>query len=74
MSDEYWSQGILDSRSKRPRLSNESCDNEDEDSTLTASELRSRLKDLGIKTKVRNVETWPEISDMPQCACAKFQL
>ena len=54
-SDEYWSQEILERHNKRPRLSNESCDNEDELSSLTADELRLRLKDMGVKTKVRNV-------------------
>ena len=54
-SDDYWSKGIRESRSKRPRLSNETSENEDTLLTLTPDELRSRLKDLGIKTKVKNV-------------------
>lgn len=53
-ADDYRSEGIRESRSKRPRLCNQ--EEADEDlSTLSADELRSRLKDLGIKTRVRNV-------------------
>lgn len=56
-TDEYWSTGIRESRSKRPRLCNQEQADENEDnlSTLTPEELRLRLKDLGIKTRVRNV-------------------
>ena len=55
-ADDYWSEGIRESHSKRPRLCNQEKADEEEDlSTLSADELRSRLKDLGIKTRVRNV-------------------
>ena len=56
-ADEYWSAGICESRSKRPRLSHEEQPYEHDEglSTLTPEELRARLKDLGIKTRVRNV-------------------
>lgn len=53
---EYWSAGICESRSKRPRLCNQepTDDNEEDLSTLTPKELRARLKDLGVKTRVQN--------------------
>ena len=55
--DEYWSAGICESRSKRPRLSHEeqAYKHNEDLSSLTPEELRARLKDLGIKTRVRNV-------------------
>ena len=55
-ADDYWSEGIRESHSKRPRLCNLEEAYEEEDlPTLSADELRSRLKNLGIKTRVRNV-------------------
>ena len=55
-ADDYWSEGIRESHSKHPRLCNqEEADEEEDLSTLSADELRSRLKDLGIKAQVRNV-------------------
>ena len=56
-ADKYWSTSICESRSKRPWLSLEGqrYENEEDLSTLTPEELRARLKDLGIKTRVRNV-------------------
>lgn len=56
-SDQYWSKEIRESRNKRPRLSNENVQNEDPLLTLTPEELQSRLKDIGIKTRVRNRTT-----------------
>ena len=63
-ADEYWSTGIRENRQKRPRLCNEEANNSTEDShvpqsmsTFTPDLLRSRLKDLGIKTRVRKLES-----------------
>ncbi|CAB4025926.1 Hypothetical predicted protein [Paramuricea clavata] len=60
-ADEYWSTGIKESRSKRPRLRDQvqpsEAEMDEEDmSTLTANELRKRLKDMGIKTAARNID------------------
>ena len=54
-SDECWSAGIKESRKKCPRLrdSEEISDGSEELSALTPHELRSRLKDMGVKTRVR---------------------
>lgn len=54
-ADEYWSNGIKESRRKRYRLCNQeevSLGTEDV-SLLTPEILRSRLKDLGVTTRVR---------------------
>lgn len=56
-ANEYWSKGIVETRSKRPRLANQEqvIESEEDLSTLTPEVLRARLKDLGIKTRVKNV-------------------
>ena len=57
-ANDYWSNGIKESRRRRLRL----CDGEEvsdcsEDiSTLTPEILRSRLKDLGVTTRVRKLD------------------
>lgn len=52
---EYWSTGIKESRRKRPRLhdNEEVSDGSEDISLLTPDELRSRLRDMGVKTRVR---------------------
>lgn len=55
--EEYWSEGIKTSRSKRPRLSNteEVSDGTEDTSSPTPEIILSRLKDMGIKTRVRKL-------------------
>ncbi|XP_028394380.1 uncharacterized protein LOC114518556 [Dendronephthya gigantea] len=59
-AEEYWSTTIRESRSKRAQICNQTAQAEDveDQSALTATELRSRLKDLGITTRVRNVQDY----------------
>jgi hypothetical protein len=54
---EYWESEIRKDRRKRPRLCNQlqPHDNMEDISLITPEVLRLRLKDLGIKTRVRNV-------------------
>lgn len=55
-ADEYWTTGIIESRRKRPRLSDQEEINagREDISTLPPEITRSRLKDMGITTRVRN--------------------
>jgi hypothetical protein len=54
-ADEYWSNEIRESRSKRPRLCREEevADGLEHISSLTPEILKERLKNLGITTRVR---------------------
>ena len=54
-SHEYWEMGIAESRKKRPRLASQEPNTDDKENLLLLSPevLRSRLKDLGIKTRVK---------------------
>ncbi len=57
-ANDYWSNGIKESRSKRPRLCNEEelPDDTEDISTLTPEILRSRLRELGVTTRVRKLD------------------
>lgn len=54
---DYWKSEIHEDRRKRPRFCNQERpeDNMEDISLLTPEVLRLRLKELGIKTRVRNV-------------------
>lgn len=53
----YWSEGIMEERQKRPRLSVTPRDDDEENvNNLNEAELKAKLKDMGVKTRVRNVE------------------
>lgn len=58
--EEYWSGGISANRSKRPRLCNteavlDETEESEDPSSLTPEIIKSRLKDMGIKTRVRKL-------------------
>ena len=58
--EEYWTGGINASRSKRPRLCNteavaDGTEESEDTSSLTSEIIKSRLKDMGIKTRVRKL-------------------
>lgn len=57
-ANDYWSNGIKESRRKRLRLCDgeEVSDDSEDISTLTPEILRSRLKDLGVTTRVRKLD------------------
>lgn len=50
MATDYWSNGIRENRRKRPRLCTQAENDEDDYLHLTQEDLRSRMKDLGVKT------------------------
>ena len=54
-TDEYWASGIIESRRKRPRLCDqeETNDGSENISTLAPEVIRSRLKAMGITTRVQ---------------------
>lgn len=56
-ANDYWLNGIKESRRKRPRLCDEEevSDDSEDISSLTPEMLRSRLKDLGVTTRVRKL-------------------
>lgn len=59
---DYWESTIKDSRAKRPRVSaqiNEVA--EVEVDSLTANEVKEKLKELGISTKLRNLKKLKEL-------------
>ena len=60
---EYWETAIKDSRSKRLRVSGPSEESVEADDTelLTAKEIKQKLKDLGISTKLRNLKKLREL-------------
>ncbi len=58
--EEYWTGGINASRGKRPRLCNteavaDGTEESEDTSSLTSEIIKSRLKDMGIKTRVRKL-------------------
>ena len=63
--DEYWSGGIRENQSKRPRLSTPEQTAEavgqHEVAEMTPEVLKVKLKDLGVKTKVRNIKRLQEL-------------
>lgn len=59
---DYWGNTIKESRAKRHRISTEIIESNEVDiETLTADEIRKKLKDLGINTRYRCIKKLKEV-------------
>ncbi|CAB4013607.1 Hypothetical predicted protein, partial [Paramuricea clavata] len=59
---DYWDNTIKDSRSKRPRVSTQINEEPEVDlESLTASQMKQKLKELGILTKLRRLQKLKEL-------------
>jgi hypothetical protein len=65
-AESYWIDGIIENRAKRPRLchgssSEENSTSVDETENMTPEMIKSKLKELGINNRERNLKRLQEI-------------
>ena len=65
-AESYWIDGIIENKAKRPRLCHRSSSEEnstsvDETENMTPAMIKSKLKELGINTRARNLKRLQEI-------------
>ena len=53
----YWNNGIIEERQKRPRLSVTPLDDDEENvDNMNEAEVKAKLKEMGVKTRVKNAD------------------